>query len=124
MLRFIAEEINEAHPASFLPRIRRVRCNEHVINLAVQAFLFRGNSRAYRADEDEAIKITLQDTQRLTDEENSNKRDQADIADDWRQMGALGKLHNINVWFRSSTQRYQEFVAAAGRAIPLDNDTR
>ncbi|KAM5529707.1 hypothetical protein BFJ63_vAg16840 [Fusarium oxysporum f. sp. narcissi] len=124
MLRFIAEEINEAHPASFLPRIRRVRCNEHVINLAVQAFLFRGKSRAYRADEDEAIKITLQDTQRLTDEENSNKRDQADIADDWRQMGALGKLHNINVWFRSSTQRYQEFVAAAGRAIPLDNDTR
>ncbi|KAG6980313.1 hypothetical protein FocnCong_v009750 [Fusarium oxysporum f. sp. conglutinans] len=124
MLRFIAEEINEAHPASFLPRIRRVRCNEHVINLAVQAFLFRGKTRAYRADEDEAIKITLQDTQRLTDEENSNKRDQADIADDWRQMGALGKLHNINVWFRSSTQRYQEFVAAASRAIPLDNDTR
>jgi hypothetical protein len=124
MLRFIAEEINEAHPALFVPHIRRVRCNWHVINLAVQAFLFRGKSRASRADEDEAIKMAFQETQRLIDEENSTKRDQADIADDWRQMGALGKLHNINVWFRSSTQRYQEFVAAAGRAIPLDNDTR
>jgi hypothetical protein len=124
MLRFIAEEINEAHPALFVPRIHRIPYNGHVINLAAKAFLFRGKSRASRADEDEAIKMAPQDTQRLTDEENSNKRDQADVADDWRHMGALGKLHNINVWFRSSIQRYQECVAAAGRAIPLDNDTR
>lgn len=42
----------------------------------------------------------------------------------WRQHGSLGMLHNLVVWIRSSTQRYQAFVQAAGRMIPQDNSAR
>lgn len=33
-------------------------------------------------------------------------------------------LHNLVVWIRSSTQRYQASLQAAGRMIPQDNLTR
>ncbi|KAN0072534.1 hypothetical protein V8E54_009463 [Elaphomyces granulatus] len=33
-------------------------------------------------------------------------------------------IHNVNIWVQASTQRYNDFMTAIGRAIPLDNDTR
>ena len=39
-------------------------------------------------------------------------------------MGPLGKLHNIVVHTRSSTQRTKEFVTLALRRIPFNNRTR
>ncbi len=69
----------------------RIRCSGHIINLAVQAFLF--------ADVIEIDKLELY---------NDNKR-QGDIGDKearktrFRLMGPLGKIHNIVVYIRGST---------------------
>jgi hypothetical protein len=80
----------------------RLRCIGHIINLAVQAFLF-----------DQDLEALNQDTSELDDPSS-----------EWRQRGTLGKLHNIAVHIRGSPTRYQEFVAIAGKSLPLNNATR
>jgi hypothetical protein len=111
MLRHIAEQI-----PGFNAVKRRIRCNGHIINLAVQAFLFTKDK--------EAVEAAIEYTKKLARDERSGKRDKTQTAVEWRQMGVLGHLHNLIVHIRSSTQRYNAFKALAGRSIPLDNDTR
>jgi hypothetical protein len=80
----------------------RVRCNGHILNLAVQAFLF-----GHHPD--------LSDTDNLT---------QTDLRQ-WRQLGPLGKLHNIVVWVQWSPQRIQAFKKDSnGKNLKRDNCTR
>ena len=107
MMRTVAET------CGFNPTHRRLRCNGHIINLAVQAFLFGKNKEA----SDEA----LRQVSRLSRREQEGAVGRAETATAWRQYGALGMLHNLVVWIRSSTQRYQAFLQAAGRMIPQDN---
>jgi hypothetical protein len=95
---------------------RRLRCNGHVINLAVQAFLFGKNKDA----SDEALRQVSQ----LSYDEQEGAVERAETATTWRQYGALGMLHNLVVWIRSSSQRYQAFLKVAGRMIPQDTSTR
>jgi hypothetical protein len=95
---------------------RRLRCNGHVINLAVQAFLFGKNKDA----SDEALRQVSQ----LSYDEQEGGVERAETATTWRQYGALGMLHNLVVWIRSSSQRYQAFLKVGGRMIPQDNSTR
>jgi hypothetical protein len=66
----------------------RLRCNGHIINLAVQAFLF---------------------------ENNNGSEEAADRQAEWRQRGPLGKLHNIAVHIRGSPARSQEFITHSYR---------
>ncbi|OAQ57671.2 DDE superfamily endonuclease [Pochonia chlamydosporia 170] len=105
-----------AETCGFNSTHRRLRCNGHIINLAVQAFLFGKNKEA----SDEA----LRQVSRLSRREQEGAVGRAETATAWRQYGALGMLHNLVVWIRSSTQRYQAFLQAAGRMIPQDNSTR
>ncbi|KAM3446391.1 hypothetical protein NHJ6243_010227 [Beauveria neobassiana] len=105
-----------ANTFGFNPAHRRLRCHGHIINLAVQAFLFGKNKDA----SDEAMRqVTM-----LSRREHDGVGRRAETAQTWRQHGPLGMLHNLVVWIRSSTQRYQAFVQAAGRMIPQDNSTR
>ncbi|OAA37489.1 Ribonuclease H-like protein [Cordyceps fumosorosea ARSEF 2679] len=105
-----------ANTFGFNPAHRRLRCHGHIINLAVQAFLFGKNKDA----SDEAMRqVTM-----LSRREHDGVGRRAETAQSWRQHGPLGMLHNLVVWIRSSTQRYQAFVQAAGRMIPQDNSTR
>ncbi|KAK4980823.1 hypothetical protein LTR66_010340 [Elasticomyces elasticus] len=39
-------------------------------------------------------------------------------------MGSLGQLHNLAVFIRASTERYQAFITRAGQTLDQDNDTR
>ena len=82
----------------------------------MQAFLFGNNKDA----SDEALRQVSQ----LSCKEQEGVVERAETATAWRQYGALGMLHNLVVWIRSSTQRYQAFLLAAGRMIPQDNSTR
>lgn len=91
---------------------RRIRCIGHIINLAVQAFLFQNLIEIKRVewyDEQEEIgEVGNEEEKRVT----------------FRVMGPLGKLHNIIVHIRSSANHTKEFKTLAGRLIPLDNRTR
>ena len=93
------------------PTYRRIRCMGHIINLAVQAFLFQNiqekDLRSY--DEEEAQGP-------VKDEEKRRAT--------FRAMGPLGKLHNIVVHIRGSSARTKVFKNLAGRMVPLNNRIR
>jgi hypothetical protein len=96
------------------PSFRRIRCLGHIINLAVQAFLFQGIDIGKEEEEDR------EEGEDETTEEKEKKRQAR-----FRKMGSLGKLHNIVVHIRSpSSGHAKEFKKLAGRMISLDNRTR
>ena len=86
---------------------RRLRCNDHVINLAVQVFLFekRVNDFEYlwnKADSSSDIQLNQ-----------------------WRRLRPLGKLRNINVWIMKKSQRVQACKNRSGGLMPRrDNGIR
>jgi len=90
----------------------RIRCTGHIINLAVQAFLFLN---LIGMDELESY-----DDQEKKGETGNEEQKRAKF----RLLGPLGQLHNIIVHIRGSTARTNEFLELAGRKIPLDNRTR
>jgi hypothetical protein len=93
---------------------RRIRCIGHVINLAVQAFLFQS-----LIEEDQLIAYDNEEARG----EPTTTTHQIQKRNLFRTMGPLGKLHNIVIFIRLPSHR-KEFKLLAGRMIPLDNRTR
>jgi len=90
----------------------RLRCTGHIINLAVQAFLFQDlmetdAQESHDRQEEQGVDLSREETRQS-----------------YRILGPLGKLHNIVVHIRGSSGRAQEFKRLAERMIPLDNRTR
>lgn len=86
---------------------RRLRCNGHIINLAVQAFLFGKTVDDYEYPEN--LALSPSDAQ----------------LNQWRRLGPLGKLHNIVMWIMGSPQRMQSFKKRSEGPMPRrDNSTR
>ncbi|KAF2176876.1 hypothetical protein K469DRAFT_529675, partial [Zopfia rhizophila CBS 207.26] len=48
----------------------------------------------------------------------------AQAAEKWREFSVLGKLHNLCIHSRSSTNIHNNFKAKIGRELPRDNDIR
>lgn len=72
----------------------RIRCLGHIINLCAHALIFgkgRGNRREAFARAE-------------------SKGDESGLASVWRQIGAVGRLHNIVKYIRWSPQRREEFA--------------
>ena len=111
MLRYIAEELPEFDAVK-----QRVRCSGHVINLAVQAFLF--------AEDPDAVDEAVRQLSQLAKDELKGRRPTIETAQEFRRLGALGRVHNTVNHMRTSDTRYNEFKEAAGRSIPRDNSTR
>lgn len=86
LIDVVAASLNE-EGVFYDAKQRRLRCNNHVINLAVQDFLFGQTVEDYEYPENEVVSPS--DAQ----------------LNQWRKLGPLGKLHNIIVWIMRSTQR-------------------
>ena len=77
-------------------------CIGHVINLAVQAFLF------FEWDSDMLGSVTSYNMQELGETDNPEQQTAWTTA--YRtSMKALGKLHNINIHIQGSAQHTAEF---------------
>lgn len=72
---------------------RRLRCWGHVLNLVAKAFLFGTDADAFE----------------LEDEANTTLEREQERLKAWRKKGPVGKLHNIIVFIRASTQRKELF---------------
>lgn len=106
LIREVAEALKD-EGVYYNYRERRLRCNGHIINLSVQAFLFGKQVDDY--DFPDTIFTTVTDAQ----------------LNSWRKLGPLGKLHNIIVYIMASPQRIQAFRNASGGLMPhRDNNTR
>lgn len=89
----------------------RICCTGHIINLAVQAFLFQNV-------------IEIEELESYDEKDKRGERgDEEERRVKFRLIGPLGQLHNIIVHIRGSTSRINEFLELAGRMIPLDNRT-
>jgi hypothetical protein len=94
---------------------RRIRCAGHVINLAVQAFLFANSQSAVQQAVDRVKEVGVEIDEIFIEKEDG-------IA--FSKIPPLNTLHKLAVAIRSSTQRYRQFSDLAGRSLPQDNDTR
>ncbi|OWT42270.1 hypothetical protein VFPPC_18424 [Pochonia chlamydosporia 170] len=101
--------LREEEDIDWDPEVHRLRCLGHVINLAVQAFLFKDS-------------LDLNQCEQYDDSEGHAEIQKQRAK--FRLLGPLGKLHNLVVNIRSSSGRTKEFKELAGRLIPLDNRTR
>lgn len=79
---------------------RRLRCNDHVINLTVQAIFFEN---------------AVDDHEYLRDKAESSSDIQLS---QWRRLEPLDKLHNINVWIMKCPQRVQAFKKRSEGLMP------
>lgn len=77
----------------------RIQCNRHIINLAVQAFLFQK-------------------------EKEEEEKEEKVLTSSFRNLRPFGKLHNIIIHIRGSPSRINQFKGLASRIIPLNNSTR
>jgi hypothetical protein len=59
------------------PKAHRLRCNGHIINLSVQAFLFEAHPNAFG------------------DTKNTDENPTEEDLVRWRKIGPLGKVHNL-----------------------------
>ncbi|KAI8416531.1 hypothetical protein FOFC_02842 [Fusarium oxysporum] len=119
MLDDIAKEIDGLDPVA-----RRLRCSGHIMNLIVQAFLFRSKAKKIQEDEREGVDEAYERLCRLSEKEEGGIFTKAQATEEWREFSVLGKLHNLCIYSRSSTSIYNDFKAEIGRALPRDNDTR
>ncbi|KAI8396562.1 hypothetical protein FOFC_21110 [Fusarium oxysporum] len=89
------------------PKVRRLRCQCHIINLAAKAFLFITDDEKLEVDNPSVHNVTLRHIEA------------------WRKKGPLGKLHNFVVFIQRSVQRGQKFLAVShNHKLARDNDTR
>ena len=109
LMEYIAEDL-EDEGIAYDPRQHRLRCNGHIINLAVCAFFFGKHPDAER-QADGAIESRVGPS---IQELNT-----------WRRLRPLGKLHNIIVYIMASPQQIQAFTQQSGGHMPRkDNKTR
>jgi hypothetical protein len=89
----------------------------HILNLAVQGFLFHNSITV-----EELESYELESYDKL--EQEGELKDMEKVKQRFWLLGILGKLHNIIVYTHSSANRTQEFLALCLRMVPLDNCTR
>ena len=107
MMAPLSLALRRDHKLQYDPLHYRIRCQGHVINLAVKSFLFVTNKENIEEDrETNVFATTIKDIEA------------------WRKKGPLGKLHNFVVFLAQSTQRLHHFLDLSGNhRIPRDNST-
>src|ERR1700712_3646782 len=100
-------ELLHDYEIKYDPKVHRLRCQGHILNLSAHAFLFVTEEESLESNNIDKYAVTLDEMER------------------WRRCGALGKLHNFVVYIQCSTIRIQRFKKLShGRALVRDNSTR
>jgi hypothetical protein len=132
-LRAVSRALTAEFGVSLNPVHRRIRCGGHIINLSLEAFLFASTQEALKAAIEAAIEESSDTTvvealqEQLKSRQAQKGKDKRKARGDqsgWRSIGAMGKLHNIAVYIRSSTLLSDAWADLAGKALGIDNATR
>jgi hypothetical protein len=147
LCRTIGQWLSLKHKINWIATHQRIRCQGHVINLIVQAFLFsskkdeklinsydKEDEEQDEEEEEEGEEVVQQVPPLVKRKDKRKKKDEEleTVSDEKRErcqnirniMGPMGKLHNHVVHIRSSANRTTWFIERAGKIIPLDNCTR
>ena len=109
LLETLAKNLLVEYGARINPKKRRIRCLGHIINLSLSAFLFADNKtaleevlkEAIEEEEDTSICELLIEKLKNLKGLKGRKNNKNDFTG-WRSIGALGKLHNIAVYIKTS----------------------
>ena len=93
---------------------QQIRCQGHIINLTIFAFLFKDIINIKQ------IKLYKEDKENREEFSKKEKKEKQDIF--W-YIGILNKLYNIIVYIHSSAVYMKLFKSYTGRKIPFDNRT-
>jgi hypothetical protein len=150
LCRTISSWLSFHHQITWTATHQRIRCQGHVINLLVQAFLFDSkkdeklmdsyDKEGGKLDDDdddeeedgkEIVRQALPSAKgrrKKKNEEPEPSSDEKEMRERGKSiriiMGPMGKLHNHVVHIRSSANRTTWFVKRASKMVPLDNRTR
>lgn len=86
------------------PCRRRLRCLGHIVNLAAKSFLFDDEAalqRAFNFDIEKVKGLKIEVKHAL------------EVLAFWRRRGSVGKLHNLIIWIRRTSQRREAFIRLA-----------
>jgi len=108
MMTSLSSSLRREFRLHYDPKHFRLRCQGHIINLAVKSFLFVTDEENIEEDkETNTMLVTIKEIE------------------EWRKRGPLGKLHNFVVFLAQSTQRLHHFLEfSLNHRIPRDNSTR
>jgi hypothetical protein len=118
LCRTISTSLLEDYSTEWDYEQNQTRCIGHILNLIVQAFLFK------KLSEEELDSYDKEDLLPIVDQEAYEERLAMQQMRVREELDCLGKLHNIVIYIKSSSSRTAAFVAQAGKRIPLDNRTR
>ena len=112
MIKEVSRRLKE-DSIDYDPTLHRLRCNGHIINLAVRSFLHgQENQRALF---------------KKIEKSEEWKTDDAEMAE-WRNLGTLGRVHNVVYFITKTPQRLQTFRKLPGNedglSLKRDNKTR
>jgi len=91
----VRKVLKELRPDIEEPASRRACCMGHIINLAAKAFIWGKDVEAF-----EAVVESVDETA---------PSDSADLKKVWRSKGPPGKVHNICIFIKASSQRREDF---------------
>ncbi|KAF6524766.1 hypothetical protein HZS61_010561 [Fusarium oxysporum f. sp. conglutinans] len=107
IMRSLSLGLLRRYDIQYDPKVHRLRCQGHIINLAAKAFLFVTDNEKLELDDPGVHNVTLKHIEA------------------WRNKGPLGKIHNFIVFIQRSVQRSQKFLTIShNRKLARDNDTR
>ncbi|PQK18068.1 hypothetical protein BB8028_0010g00570 [Beauveria bassiana] len=140
--------IHSSSIVAFNPKLRRIRCVAHILNLSLQAFLLASSKEALVAALEAADGMTgdamygqfYESLNNAAEEESSqsnrrkcsskkgkssgpNYQRLANFAG-WRQISALRKVHQLAVWLRTSSIHSDQWDIRVGLRLGIDNDIR
>jgi hypothetical protein len=146
-LEALSIRLKEELDIEFDPKLRRVRCIGHIINLSLQSFLLARSKEALTAALDaaddaqdevafERFSASLADTEAQPEESSKRGRktkstakasqssvNMADYAG-WEGIPALQKLHSLAIWLRSSSLHCDRWRDTVDLSLGIDNTTR
>ncbi|OWT42391.1 hypothetical protein VFPPC_18318 [Pochonia chlamydosporia 170] len=147
-LQHLSRLLKEKHGGDFNPKLRRIRCVAHILNLSLQAFLLASSKEALiaaleAADDTtgdamyeqfyEALNTAAErESSQLTGRKRLAKRGRSSDPNyqrlanfsGWRQISALRKIHHLAVWLRTSSIHSDQWDMRVGLRLGIDNDTR
>ncbi|KAJ0126353.1 Uncharacterized protein HZ326_30544 [Fusarium oxysporum f. sp. albedinis] len=107
MMRSLSLGLLRRYDIQYDPKVHRLRCQGHIINLAAKAFLFVTDNEKLEIDDPGVHNVTLKHIEA------------------WRKKGPLGKIHNFVIFIQRNVQRSQKFLTIShNRKLARDNDTR
>ncbi|EFZ03309.2 Ribonuclease H-like protein [Metarhizium robertsii ARSEF 23] len=115
LLKELSRSLKLEFGIDYDPITHRIRCLDHILNLALQASLLASSKEALKA-----ALAAIEQTEDTDPYELFSAYLDVPVVED----SPASKLHNLAVWLRNSSIHHDQWIEAVGITLGIDNDTR